>query len=170
MCSPYASLPGATSPRFITGPPEPKSPPPTSEPAVSSSSMGLSFDPVHLLGFKKPFTVTSRCNLAITNPNAQPFVFKVKTTHPDTYFVIPCTGRVDPGKTISLTFSQASLKQEPPEDARCKAKFLILHTVLTPEMEKLWATGRFWKSAPEGICISEHMLRAMWPVPTPGAW
>ncbi|EAU81396.2 binding protein [Coprinopsis cinerea okayama7 len=201
-------LPGAATPRPITGPPEKDALPPASEegashPRVSvdvhstpttitsffdmrtilralnlierspplpprestiqpSPSQGISFDPSQTLEFKRPFTTISRCHLTITNHTAQPHIFKVRTTHPQMCVIRPRRAwRLDAGNTVNVTISQAPMEEEPPRNAVCRVKFLILHTALAPGREEL-SVEEAWASVPEGSSVSQHKLQGAW--------
>ncbi|KAL3246785.1 hypothetical protein ABHI18_012629, partial [Aspergillus niger] len=54
------------------------------------------------LGFKRPFDREVCQILHLKNDNAEPVVFKVKTTAPKHYCVRPNSGRIDPGKNVDV--------------------------------------------------------------------
>ena len=83
---------------------------------------------------------------------------------PQVYYVTPNPGRVEPGQSVEVQCEpcatrrdaprvlnsslhtlcvgetpvmQQAMKEEPPPGARCKDKFLIQSTIITPEMERL---------------------------------
>lgn len=99
--------------------------------------MSVVLDPGTVLGFNRPLTNHVKRSLAIKNPNAQPVAFKVKTTAPKLYCVRPNSGRVDPGETVEVQVMLQAMKEEPPLAAKCKDKFLIQSTLITPEKETL---------------------------------
>ncbi|KAI0697869.1 PapD-like protein [Cytidiella melzeri] len=99
--------------------------------------MSVVLDPSSALGFNRPLTTHVKRTLAIKNPNAQPVAFKVKTTAPKLYCVRPNSGRVDPGETVEVQVMLQAMKEEPPLAAKCKDKFLIQSTLITPEKETL---------------------------------
>ncbi|KAJ7600728.1 PapD-like protein [Mycena floridula] len=107
--------------------------------------MSVYLNPSSALGFNRPLTTLVRKSLTITNPNAQPVAFKVKTTAPKLYCVRPNAGRVEPGESVEVTVMLQALREEPPMNAKCKDKFLIQSTLLTPgkEGQDIW-------SVPEG--------------------
>jgi len=107
--------------------------------------MSVAINPSSTLGFNRPLTQHVRRNLYITNHNAQPVAFKVKTTAPKLYCVRPNSGRVEPGETVDVQVMLQAMKEEPPLNAKCKDKFLIQSTIITPEKETLplqdiWST------------------------------
>ncbi|KAG7440878.1 VAMP-associated protein [Guyanagaster necrorhizus] len=97
--------------------------------------MSVYLNPSNTLGFTRPLTVLVKRSLSITNPNAQPIAFKVKTTAPRLYCVRPNSGRVEPGETVEVSVMLQAMKEEPPINAKCKDKFLIQSTLITPEKE-----------------------------------
>ncbi|KZT73922.1 VAMP-associated protein [Daedalea quercina L-15889] len=106
--------------------------------------MSVALTPSSYLGFHRPLTQHVKRALAITNHNAQPVAFKVKTTAPKLYCVRPNSGRVEPGETVEVQVMLQAMKEEPPLNVKCKDKFLIQSTIITPEKETmplqdLWA-------------------------------
>ncbi|KAI0087838.1 PapD-like protein [Irpex rosettiformis] len=99
--------------------------------------MSVVLDPGTVLGFNRPLTNHVKRTLAIKNPNTQPVAFKVKTTAPKLYCVRPNSGRVDPGESVEVQVMLQAMKEEPPLAAKCKDKFLIQSTLITPEKETL---------------------------------
>jgi len=99
--------------------------------------MSVSLTPSNALGFNRPLTTLVKRSLTITNHNAQPVAFKVKTTAPKLYCVRPNSGRVEPGQSIDVSVMLQPLKDEPPLNAKCKDKFLIQSTLITPGKEAM---------------------------------
>jgi len=99
--------------------------------------MSVSLQPSSTLGFPRPLTQTVKRSLTISNNNVQPVAFKVKTTAPKLYCVRPNSGRVEPGQTVEVQVMLQAMKEEPPLAAKCKDKFLIQSTTITPEKETL---------------------------------
>ncbi|KAJ7134695.1 PapD-like protein [Mycena epipterygia] len=99
--------------------------------------MSVSLAPSNALGFNRPLTTLVKRSLTITNHNAQPVAFKVKTTAPKLYCVRPNSGRVDPGQSIEVSVMLQPLKDEPPLNAKCKDKFLVQSTLITPGKEAM---------------------------------
>ncbi|ETW81681.1 hypothetical protein HETIRDRAFT_64973 [Heterobasidion irregulare TC 32-1] len=95
--------------------------------------MSVTLQPSNSLGFNRPLTQTVKRSLAITNPNAQPVAFKVKTTAPKLYCVRPNSGTVEPGETVEVQVMLQAMKEEPPLNVKCKDKFLIQSTLITPD-------------------------------------
>ncbi|KAK7469295.1 phosphatidylinositol-binding protein scs2 [Stygiomarasmius scandens] len=106
--------------------------------------MSVYLNPSSSLGFHRPLTQLVKRALTISNPNTQPVAFKVKTTAPKLYCVRPNSGRIEPGQSVEVSVMLQALKEEPPLTAKCKDKFLIQSTVITPEKEskslqEIWA-------------------------------
>jgi len=106
--------------------------------------MSVALHPSTALGFHRPFTQLAKRSLTITNNNALPIAFKVKTTAPKLYCVRPNSGRVEPGQSVEVSVMLQAMKEDPPPNARCKDKFLIQSTVITPEkgtmtLQDIWA-------------------------------
>ncbi|THH20109.1 hypothetical protein EW146_g1192 [Bondarzewia mesenterica] len=97
--------------------------------------MSVSLQPSNSLGFNRPLTQSVKRTLAINNPNAEPVAFKVKTTAPKLYCVRPNSGRVEPGETVEVQVMLQAMKEEPPLNLKCKDKFLIQSTLITPDKE-----------------------------------
>ncbi|KAF5369351.1 hypothetical protein D9758_002761 [Tetrapyrgos nigripes] len=110
--------------------------------------MSVYLNPSSSLGFHRPLTVLVKRALTISNPNAQPVAFKVKTTAPKLYCVRPNSGRIEPGQSVEVSVMLQAMKEEPPLSAKCKDKFLIQSTLITPEKEAK-SLQEIW-SAPEG--------------------
>ncbi|KAF9476539.1 PapD-like protein [Pholiota conissans] len=107
--------------------------------------MSVSLNPSSALGFRRPLTTLVKRSLTITNNNPQPVAFKVKTTAPKLYCVRPNSGRVEPGESIDVSVMLQALKEEPPLNTKCKDKFLIQSTIITPDKENL-ALHDIWAS------------------------
>ncbi|KAJ7095811.1 PapD-like protein [Mycena belliarum] len=97
--------------------------------------MSVSLSPSNSLGFNRPLTTLVKRPLTITNHNAQPVAFKVKTTAPTLYCVRPNSGRLNPGQSFDVSVMLQPLKVEPPLNAKCKDKFLVQSTLITPGKE-----------------------------------
>ncbi|KAJ7459921.1 PapD-like protein [Mycena latifolia] len=99
--------------------------------------MSVSLSPSNALGFNRPLTTVVKRSLTITNHNAQPVGFKVKTTAPKLYTVRPNSGRVEPGQSLDVLVMLQPLKDEPPLNAKCKDKFLVQTALITPGKEAM---------------------------------
>ncbi|KAF7968458.1 hypothetical protein HWV62_30543 [Athelia sp. TMB] len=99
--------------------------------------MSVSLTPSSALGFNRPLTVLVKRTLTVTNNNAQPVAFKVKTTAPKLYCVRPNSGRIEPGESVDVSVMLQPMKEEPPISAKCKDKFLIQSTLITSDKETL---------------------------------
>ncbi|GJE98502.1 VAMP-associated protein [Phanerochaete sordida] len=120
--------------------------------------MSLTLNPSSTLGFPRPLTQHVKRALSISNPNSQPVAFKVKTTAPKLYCVRPNSGRVDPGETVEVQVVLQAMKEEPPLGAKCKDKFLIQSTLITPERETLPLTDIWSGDSPEDA-VHQHKIR-----------
>ncbi|KDQ62304.1 hypothetical protein JAAARDRAFT_121704 [Jaapia argillacea MUCL 33604] len=136
--------------------------------------MSVSLNPPSALGFNRPLTQTVKRSLTVINHNAQPVAFKVKTTAPKLYCVRPNSGRIEPGESVEVSVMLQAMREEPPLSAKCKDKFLIQSTIISPEKETMnlndiWnATGdseetkihqhkvRVVYLAPEGLAVQEE--------------
>lgn len=116
--------------------------------------MSVHLIPNNALGFNRPFTQLVKKTLTVTNNNALPVAFKVKTTAPKLYCVRPNSGRIEPGESVEVSVMLQPMKEEPPLSTKCKDKFLIQSTLITPEKETkdlqdIWnvagSTGEEWK-------------------------
>jgi len=107
----------------------------------------VSLNPSNAIGFNRPLTALVKRTLTITNDNAQPAAFKLKTTSPELYRVRPNLGRIEPGKSIDVSVILRPMKEEPPPSAVCKDKFLIQSTLISAEQESIslrdiWSVSR----------------------------
>lgn len=126
--------------------------------------MSVHLIPNNALGFNRPFTQLVKKTLTITNNNALPVAFKVKTTAPKLYCVRPNSGRIEPGESVEVSVMLQPMKEEPLLSIKCKDKFLIQSTLITPEKETkdlqdIWnvagGTGEEWK-------VHQHKLRVVY--------
>jgi hypothetical protein len=131
--------------------------------------MSVSLNPGNSLGFKRPLTALVKRSLNVTNHNAQPVAFKVKTTAPKLYCVRPNSGRVEPGETVEVTVMLQGMKEEPPLTAKCRDKFLIQSTLITPEKETM-SLHDIWAGPDSGAesKIYEQKLRVTYLPPDDG--
>jgi vesicle-associated membrane protein-associated protein A len=125
--------------------------------------MSVSLTPSNALGFNRPLTSLVKRSLTITNHNAQPVAFKVKTTAPKLYCVRPNSGRVEPGQSVDVSVMLQPLKEEPPLNAKCKDKFLIQSTLITPGKEAM-SLAEIWSSpdAGEDGKVHQQKLRVVY--------
>ena len=94
--------------------------------------------------FRRPLTELAKETLRVHNPNNTPVAFKVKTTAPKLYCVRPNSGRIEAGQEVEVQVLLQAMKEEPPADYKCRDKFLVQSTAITPELEStnisnLWA-------------------------------
>ncbi|KAG6377091.1 PapD-like protein [Boletus reticuloceps] len=116
--------------------------------------MSVHLVPNNALGFNRPFTQLVKKVLLVSNQNSAPVAFKVKTTAPKLYCVRPNSGRIEPGDSVEVSVMLQPMKEEPPSSSKCKDKFLIQSTLITPEKEMkdlqdIWnvpgGAGEDWK-------------------------
>lgn len=96
------------------------------------------------LGFHRPLTSLVKETILVRNPNNRPVAFKVKTTAPKQYCVRPNSGRIEPGQEVEVQVLLQAMKEDPAEDFKCRDKFLVQSTIITPDHEssgipELWA-------------------------------
>jgi len=108
--------------------------------------MSVDLAPGAQLGFNRPFNQIVKRSLNVTNHNAQPVAFKVKTTAPKLYCVRPNSGRIEAGETCEVAVLLQPMKDDPPANTKCKDKFLVQTTFITPEREQgsiseLWSVA-----------------------------
>ncbi|KZT18620.1 VAMP-associated protein [Neolentinus lepideus HHB14362 ss-1] len=122
--------------------------------------MSVSLNPGNTLGFNRPLTEPRKQTLSISNHNAQPVAFKVKTTAPKLYCVRPNSGRIEPGESVDVSVMLQAMKEEPPLSTKCKDKFLIQSTIITPDKETM-ALHDIWNSTSdnEASKIHQHKIR-----------
>ncbi|KAI0755173.1 PapD-like protein [Daedaleopsis nitida] len=123
--------------------------------------MSVSLNPSSVLGFNRPFTQSVKRSLQITNHNTQPVAFKVKTTAPKLYCVRPNSGRVEPGETVEVAVMLQAMKEDLPTNTKCKDKFLIQSTIITPEKESM-SLQDMWNVSGEDV-ISQKIRVAYLP-------
>ncbi|KAG2361525.1 VAMP-associated protein [Suillus spraguei] len=126
--------------------------------------MSVHLIPNNALGFNRPFTQLVKQVLTITNKNAQPVAFKVKTTAPKLYCVRPNSGRIEPGESVDVSVMLQPMKDEPPLSSKCKDKFLIQSTLITPEKETR-DLQEFWNAqagASEEWKVYQQKLRVVY--------
>ncbi|KAF8507508.1 VAMP-associated protein [Hysterangium stoloniferum] len=99
--------------------------------------MSVSLSPSTSLGFNRPLTEHIKRTLTITNHNALPVAFKVKTTAPKLYCVRPNAGRIEPGESVLVSVQSQAMKEEPPLNFKCKDKFLVQSMAITPDKEPI---------------------------------
>ncbi|SJX61691.1 related to SCS2-required for inositol metabolism [Sporisorium reilianum f. sp. reilianum] len=107
--------------------------------------MSVELSPHVQLGFPRPLTQLVKRTLTVSNPNNQPVAFKVKTTAPKQYCVRPNSGRIEPGEKVEVQVLLQPMKEEPPSSAKCRDKFLVQSTIITPDFEtaslqEIWPT------------------------------
>ncbi|KIY44754.1 hypothetical protein FISHEDRAFT_61616 [Fistulina hepatica ATCC 64428] len=99
--------------------------------------MSVSLNPPSNLGFHRPLTQPRTRSLALTNHNDRPVAFKVKTNASKRKFsctvCAPTWGGWSPVKLSRFK----ALREEPPIHAKCKDKFLIQSTLITPDKESM---------------------------------
>ncbi|KDQ26787.1 hypothetical protein PLEOSDRAFT_159295 [Pleurotus ostreatus PC15] len=102
--------------------------------------MSVTLHPTDVLTFQRPFNEVITQRLILTNRNAEPIAFKVKTSAPLKYLVRPNKGRAEPGESLEISIFLQPMRTEPPPDYICPDKFLIQSTFITADREKLSLT------------------------------
>jgi len=123
--------------------------------------MSVTLHPSSALGFSRPLTQHVKRTLTITNNNAQPVAFKVKTTAPKLYCVRPNSGRVEPGESVEVQVMLQAMKEEPPLSTKCKDKFLIQSTLITPEKETL-PLHDIWNNLDGDTQVNSQKIRVVY--------
>lgn len=78
------------------------------------------------LSFRRPFTSIQKESLKVASLSTSSCVaFKVKTTAPKQYCVRPNSGRLHPGQSVVVQVIMQPMRDDPPEDFKCKDKFLV---------------------------------------------
>ncbi|EJU03168.1 PapD-like protein [Dacryopinax primogenitus] len=108
--------------------------------------MSVELSPSAQLGFNRPFNQIVKRTLYVTNNNTQPVAFKVKTTAPKLYCVRPNSGRIEAGDMCEVAVLLQPMKEDPPLNTKCKDKFLVQTTFITPEREQ-GSIGELWAVA-----------------------
>lgn len=85
----------------------------------------IELDPPQILIFQRPFNVQRVRNLKIKNITDSTIVFKVKTTAPTNYIVVPNCGEVKVGEVRNVEIKRNITNEEFPPDFKCKDKFLV---------------------------------------------
>lgn len=102
-------------------------------------------------------------SLSLYNPTNKYVAFKVKTTSPKKYCVRPNTGMVAPGNTTEVTVIMQQQKENPPDLAACKDKFLVQSIAVTDEKESTDFAVLFAKEKKD--LITETKLKVSYIVP-----
>ncbi|KAG8740300.1 phosphatidylinositol-binding protein scs2 [Ceratobasidium sp. 414] len=97
--------------------------------------MSLQLSPSAELGFNRPFTQVVNRTFILTNQNAQPVAFKVKTTSPKLYAARPNSGIIEPGSSANVQVSLQAMQEDPPLSFKCKDRFLVQSMILTPDRQ-----------------------------------
>ncbi|KAI9512435.1 PapD-like protein [Russula earlei] len=116
--------------------------------------MSVILQPSYALAFNRPFIKNVMRPLYITNPNADPIQFKIKTNAPMLYAVRPNQGRVNPGKAVEVLVMLRAKEEEPPLDVKCRNKFLVQSILISPEKTSV-PLVELWSTLP----IRSHKLR-----------
>jgi len=90
-----------------------------------ASKKFIELDPPQLLIFQRPFNVQRTRILKVKNITDSTIVFKVKTTAPNNYIVIPNCGEVKVGEVRNVEIKRNISNEEFPPDFKCKDKFLV---------------------------------------------
>lgn len=83
-------------------------------------------EPDKELEFARPFTAVVKQTLTIYNQHPTAAIaFKVKTTAPKQYCVRPNAGKIPPNTQCQVQILLQAMREDPPEDVKCKDKFLV---------------------------------------------
>jgi len=93
----------------------------------------LELDPPKNLVFQRPFNTPKSQMLKLKNITDRTVVFKVKTTAPNNYIVIPNCGEVKANAVREIEIRRNSTNEEFPPDFRCKDKFLVQSMLISDE-------------------------------------
>ncbi|KJA15413.1 hypothetical protein HYPSUDRAFT_91939 [Hypholoma sublateritium FD-334 SS-4] len=121
--------------------------------------MSVSLNPREALCFQKPLTTGLKETLIVTNDNAEPVAFKVKTTAPKRYAVRPNFARLEPGGSVAITVILHNPSKEPGD--KLPDKFLIQSTIITADRAHLALQDIAWENPDEsaGRKIFQQKLR-----------
>ncbi|KAG8998331.1 phosphatidylinositol-binding protein scs2 [Tulasnella sp. JGI-2019a] len=123
--------------------------------------MSVQLDPSNQLGFNRPLTVVVKRTLNVRNDNSQPVAFKVKTTAPKLYCVRPNSGRIEPGQSVEVSVLLQPMREDPPASTKCKDKFLVQSTFITPEREHVSLTD-IWNMAGGGDGVHQQKVKVVY--------
>ncbi|KAH7103345.1 VAMP-associated protein [Auriculariales sp. MPI-PUGE-AT-0066] len=128
--------------------------------------MSVALNPSQQLTFSRPLTVLVKRSLSISNPSDTPVAFKVKTTAPKLYCVRPNAGRIEPNETVDVLVMLLPMKEDPPLSTKCKDKFLVQSTAITPEKDHL-PTQEVWNAGPGEAHpeILQQKIKVAWLAP-----
>lgn len=83
-------------------------------------------EPDKELEFARPFTSVVKQTLTVYNQHpSEAIAFKVKTTAPKQYCVRPNAGKIAPNSQCQVQILLQAMREDPPEDVKCKDKFLV---------------------------------------------
>jgi len=121
--------------------------------------MSVQLNPDIQLVFHRPLTTLIKRILTLTNHNDLPVAFKVKTTAPKLYCVRPNSGRIEPGDVAEVLVMLLPMKEDPPTSIKCKDKFLVQSTHITPEKDN-FAIADIWAGNDDQI--HQQKLKVAW--------
>ncbi|EEB08042.1 MSP domain-containing protein [Schizosaccharomyces japonicus yFS275] len=116
------------------------------------------------LYFYPPFTTMSKETMTVHNPNAEPVIFKVKTTAPKQYCVRPNSGRIEANSSLKIQVLLQAFKEEPPVGFKCRDKFLIQSMLLGNEdTQGVENYHEFWAAMEKrpGVKIHDRRIRCV---------
>ncbi|KAF7726780.1 phosphatidylinositol-binding protein scs2 [Apophysomyces ossiformis] len=116
--------------------------------------------------FTRPWTEIANARLSILNTTSELVAFKIKTTAPRQYIVRPNCGLLHPHKSIEVRVIRQPFPTDPPEDYRCKDKFLVESIRVTKEMDTKDMQG-LWSYVDTQMrhAVQQHKLRCMLVLP-----
>lgn len=122
--------------------------------------MSVALDPAQQLSFQRPLTSLVKRSLSISNTSNEPIAFKVKTTAPKLYCVRPNSGRIEPNETADVLVMLLPMKEDPPVATKCKDKFLVQSTLITPDKDDL-PLADLWAQVPSDAVVQQK-LKVAW--------
>lgn len=136
--------------------------------------MSVELSPSGQLGFHRPLTQLVKVTLSVANNNHQPVAFKVKTTAPKSFCVRPNSGRIEPGERVEVQVLLQPMKEEPVPGAKCRDKFLVQSTIITPDREhttlqELWAAVEAEAKQGKEGAVHEQKIRCAYLPPLDGS-
>ncbi|XP_055529047.1 motile sperm domain-containing protein 2-like [Wyeomyia smithii] len=100
-------------------------------------------------------------NVEITNIEAKPVTYKIKTTAPEKFRVRPSSGMLIPGETATIS---VVLQQGQQINTISREKFLVMCMALNNETSKTQDLAELWKNTPvSSASVEQHRLRCALP-------
>lgn len=124
--------------------------------------MSVIIEPSVQLEFHGPFSRISKESLHVKNPGTEAVIFKVKTTAPKQYCVRPNAGRIEPNSEIEVQIILQPIKEQLPDDYKCKDKFLVQTAPIHPSIEQQDITS-MWShiETTERASMHQHKIKCV---------